>query len=172
MTKPNERQVAGKHYGGGNYQHWDFVVDNDLNYFEGQITKYVMRCRKKNGLEDLEKAKHFLEKYIEQYSRLNRLPAEVVRVLPRSQANMDQEYADQEAAKAYFQPDGFSGDGTNGYQCIRCRQVVRANSPLGALKLHPSGCCTTPGQLGALTGAGQVLEVPTMGHGTTAGLGG
>jgi hypothetical protein len=37
----------------------------DLDYFQGQITKYIMRWKLKNGLQDLEKAHHFLEKYIE-----------------------------------------------------------------------------------------------------------
>jgi hypothetical protein len=61
---PNSRQVGGTHYK-SDIQHWDFVWANDLNYFEGQITKYVIRARKKNGLQDLEKARHFLDKYIE-----------------------------------------------------------------------------------------------------------
>ena len=61
----DDRQVAGNHYKSG-IEHWNFVVANDLNYFEGQITKYVTRCRKKGQcIQDLEKAKHFLEKYIE-----------------------------------------------------------------------------------------------------------
>jgi len=64
MSEANKTQVAGGHYQ-SKIQHWDFVVANDLNYFEGQITKYVTRCRKKNGLQDLEKAQHFLAKYIE-----------------------------------------------------------------------------------------------------------
>jgi hypothetical protein len=42
------------------------VVEFDLDYFQAQITKYVMRWDKKNGLQDLEKAQHFLEKYIEE----------------------------------------------------------------------------------------------------------
>ena len=62
----NERQVGGSHYGGGAQQHWDMVVQHDLDYFQGQITKYVMRWKAKNGLQDLEKAQHFLEKYIEE----------------------------------------------------------------------------------------------------------
>jgi hypothetical protein len=70
MAAANERQVAGAHYGGGTHQHWDIVVEHDLNYFEGQITKYVMRCRKKNGKQDLEKAKHFIEKYLEVYDKV------------------------------------------------------------------------------------------------------
>lgn len=61
----NDTQVAGSHYK-SEIQHWDFVVANDLNYFEGQITKYVTRCRKKGQcVQDLKKARHFLDKYIE-----------------------------------------------------------------------------------------------------------
>ena len=61
----NDTQVAGSHYK-SEIQHWDFVVANDLNYFEGQVTKYVTRCRKKGQcVQDLKKARHFLDKYIE-----------------------------------------------------------------------------------------------------------
>ena len=61
---PNDKQVGGTHYK-SNIQHWDYVIANDLDYFQGQITKYVTRWKKKNGLPDLLKAQHFLEKYIE-----------------------------------------------------------------------------------------------------------
>lgn len=61
----NDRQVGGDHYGGGQTQHWDIVHQHKLDYFQGQITKYVMRWKKKNGIEDLHKARHFLDKYIE-----------------------------------------------------------------------------------------------------------
>lgn len=64
MSSANERQEGGNHYR-SEIQHWDYVWKNDLGYFEGQITKYVTRWRKKNGLEDLLKAKHFLDKLIE-----------------------------------------------------------------------------------------------------------
>jgi len=60
----NERQVGGAHYR-TSMQHWDYVWVNDLDYFQGQITKYVSRWKKKGGLQDLEKAKHFLDKYME-----------------------------------------------------------------------------------------------------------
>jgi hypothetical protein len=60
----NDKQVAGSHYV-AEIQHWDYVVANDLDYFQGQITKYVTRWKRKNGLVDLKKAQHFLEKYIE-----------------------------------------------------------------------------------------------------------
>lgn len=62
----NDYQVGGNHYQGVKYQHWDIVADHKLNYFEAQVLRYVMRCRKKkNMIEDLNKAKQFIEKYIE-----------------------------------------------------------------------------------------------------------
>lgn len=60
----NDTQVGGTHYKSA-IQHWDYVIANDLDYFQGQITKYVTRWKKKNGLPDLLKAQHFLNKYIE-----------------------------------------------------------------------------------------------------------
>ncbi len=61
---PNEYQVAGSHYREINpaYQHWDLVAEHDLDYFMGQVTKYVSRWRYKNGVQDLEKSIHYLEK--------------------------------------------------------------------------------------------------------------
>jgi hypothetical protein len=61
----NDYQVGGEHYQRSNMQHWDFVAANGLDYFQGCITKYVTRWREKGGVEDLKKAKHYLEKYIE-----------------------------------------------------------------------------------------------------------
>ena len=62
----NEEQVGGDHYKKhGDMQHWDVVVKFGLDYFQGQITRYVFRWRDKNGLEDLRKARHYLDKYIE-----------------------------------------------------------------------------------------------------------
>lgn len=62
----NDYQVGGDHYkAAGKTEHWDFVWQHNLDYFQGQITKYVIRWKRKGGLRDLEKARHFLEKYIE-----------------------------------------------------------------------------------------------------------
>jgi hypothetical protein len=60
----NDRQIGGKHYV-SQIQHWDWVAANNLDYFQGQITKYVARWKHKGGFQDLEKARHFLDKYIE-----------------------------------------------------------------------------------------------------------
>lgn len=65
MNTANDRQVAGQHYK-ATYQHWDWVSSVQLSYLPAQVTKYLTRWKKKNGLQDLEKAKHFLDKHIEQ----------------------------------------------------------------------------------------------------------
>lgn len=68
FTQANQRQIGGKHYKNmsrSGLEHWDIVDDFGLDYFQGQITKYVMRWRNKQGVQDLEKAAHFLQKYIE-----------------------------------------------------------------------------------------------------------
>lgn len=74
----NSRQVGGDHYRRhGALQHWDVVAHFGLDYFQGQITKYVMRWKDKGGLADLEKARHFLDKYIEleRANERDRIPA-------------------------------------------------------------------------------------------------
>lgn len=61
----NDKQVGGDHYKVGGEEHWDRVHRLGLDYFQAAITKYVERAHKKNGVQDLEKAAHYLEKYIE-----------------------------------------------------------------------------------------------------------
>lgn len=63
----NDYQIGGDHYkvGKGKMEHWDLVVAIQTGYFESQVMKYIMRWRKKNGLQDLEKAQHYLAKLIE-----------------------------------------------------------------------------------------------------------
>lgn len=61
----NSMQVGGDHYNRRPIQHWDFVTSHDYGYLEGQITKYLFRWRDKNGVQDLQKASHFLQKLAE-----------------------------------------------------------------------------------------------------------
>jgi hypothetical protein len=60
----NERQVGGQHYK-TEYEHWDLAVIIPIHYLEATATKYVSRWRKKHGIEDLQKAGHYLDKLIE-----------------------------------------------------------------------------------------------------------
>jgi Protein of unknwon function (DUF3310). len=57
-------QVGGDHYKKFKHQPWDIIDEHDLNYYEGQVLKYLLR-RKGNRLEDLKKARHVLDKLIE-----------------------------------------------------------------------------------------------------------
>ena len=68
MSSANERQVAGNHYkqADGGEQHWDRMWRlYGRGYFVGCTTKYMERYHLKNGVEDLKKARHFLDKLIE-----------------------------------------------------------------------------------------------------------
>lgn len=61
----NSKQYGGTHYQKQAIQAWDFITANKLGYLEGTAVKYISRWRDKNGLEDIRKAIHFLEKLIE-----------------------------------------------------------------------------------------------------------
>jgi hypothetical protein len=63
--KANDVQVAGTHYKGKAIQPWDYIVGNNLGYLEGNIVKYVSRWKDKGGVDDLKKARHYLDKLIE-----------------------------------------------------------------------------------------------------------
>lgn len=66
----NERQVGGEHYRTkeGGVQHWDYCVRANIPNLEYAASKYLTRWRKKNGLEDLRKPLHYIEKRIESLS--------------------------------------------------------------------------------------------------------
>ena len=63
--KANDIQPGGDHYITKAIQPWDYIIANDLGFMEGSVIKYVSRWKTKGGLEDLEKAKHFIDKLIE-----------------------------------------------------------------------------------------------------------
>jgi hypothetical protein len=58
------------HYGQGSIECIDYIKDflteeELIGYYRGNIAKYLHRWRYKNGLEDLRKAKWYLEALIE-----------------------------------------------------------------------------------------------------------
>ena len=60
-----ETQIGGSHYQGFKIQPAEFIGKNELNFFEGNVIKYVCRYKAKNGIEDLEKAQHYLAMLID-----------------------------------------------------------------------------------------------------------
>ena len=59
------QQIGGQHYKKLKIQPVEYVHANGIGYFEGSVIKYVTRWRDKGGLQDLEKAKHFLQLLID-----------------------------------------------------------------------------------------------------------
>ena len=64
------------HYTQGKIEVCDFIVDQDLNFCEGNVVKYISRKTKDNHipgkrLEDLKKARWYVNKQIQQLEEKN-----------------------------------------------------------------------------------------------------
>ena len=62
----NSRQVGGDHYQMA-IQPWDFIVANEIPFLEATAMVYILRHKRKAGKQDLEKARHYIDKMIEVY---------------------------------------------------------------------------------------------------------
>jgi hypothetical protein len=60
----NDERVP-EHYRSDGYIHWDLIIETRTEYLAANATKYIARWRKKNGLQDLQKALHYIDKLIE-----------------------------------------------------------------------------------------------------------
>lgn len=54
------QESGGKHYKGFSIEPVEFIVKNNIPFCEGNVIKYVVRWREKGGIEDLNKAIHYL----------------------------------------------------------------------------------------------------------------
>jgi hypothetical protein len=61
-------QEGGDHYKKMPLQPWQYIAANKMNYWEGNVVKYVTRHQSKAGREDLKKARHYLDYLIENYN--------------------------------------------------------------------------------------------------------
>ena len=73
-SSSHKRQVGGDHYMNMGLQPWKAMKawmseEEFKGFLRGNIIKYVARCWDKNGVEDLNKAMHYLEKLIEESER-------------------------------------------------------------------------------------------------------
>lgn len=59
------KQVGGSHYKDMAIQPVEYIHKNGIGFVEGCVIKYVSRWKTKGGVEDLRKAKHFLDLLIE-----------------------------------------------------------------------------------------------------------
>ena len=58
---PQDKQVGGSHYKFFTIQPYEFISKNGLSFFQGCVVKYVCRYLHKNGIEDLQKIKHYCD---------------------------------------------------------------------------------------------------------------
>lgn len=65
---PNDTQVGGDHYKGAKFQPWDWELKGLSGWMQAAV-KYITRFEKKNGLQDLEKAVHYIDKTLFHFKR-------------------------------------------------------------------------------------------------------
>lgn len=66
VCKFNSNVAQQPHYTKWKIQPITFIAANQLNFCQGNIIKYVMRYKDKNGLEDLKKARQYINYLIEE----------------------------------------------------------------------------------------------------------
>jgi hypothetical protein len=79
MARQNDIQIGGNHYKKGGEEHWDRAYRLKYDCFQYIITKWVERWRDKGGIEDLRKARHAIDKYIEVIERDEKLRPKAIR---------------------------------------------------------------------------------------------
>ena len=63
--KALDKQIGGSHYKDSKIQPIEYILENNIGYIEGNVIKYVSRWKQKNGVQDLKKARHYLDLLIE-----------------------------------------------------------------------------------------------------------
>jgi hypothetical protein len=54
----------------GTLECWDVILDQKMDFLEGNVLKYLWRHKEKKGAEDLKKAVEYLNKMIKDYDKL------------------------------------------------------------------------------------------------------
>lgn len=76
------QQYGGTHYKAFKIEPVQFVMLNDWDFCASSLLKYIIRHRVKNGVEDLKKAKHYIDLRAQLFNWYN-VPATPVRIHPR-----------------------------------------------------------------------------------------
>jgi len=63
-SSPLSSQVGGSHYKDMPIQPIEYIHANGLGFLEGNAIKYITRWRTKGGVQDLEKARHYIDMLI------------------------------------------------------------------------------------------------------------
>lgn len=70
MSDLSKTQIGGNHYTSKAVQPWEamqawMTQEEFTGFLRGNVIKYIARCNEKGGIEDLKKARHYLDKLIE-----------------------------------------------------------------------------------------------------------
>lgn len=65
FARADQYQIGGIHYKTKAIAPWEVIERNGMGFFDGNALKYLMRYKDKNGVEDLKKSIHYIEKLIE-----------------------------------------------------------------------------------------------------------
>jgi|TARA_R110000850_G_scaffold105252_2_gene216207 hypothetical protein len=57
--------ISPSYYQKGSIEVTDYITSNEMSFIEGNIIKYVTRYKDKSGIQDLRKARWYLDKLIE-----------------------------------------------------------------------------------------------------------
>lgn len=60
LTEKNG-QIGGNHYAKTPMQPIEYILANNMGFCEANVVKYVSRHKDKGGLQDLLKAKHYID---------------------------------------------------------------------------------------------------------------
>ena len=74
---PTHKQVGGDHYKDLPIQVSDYIYSNNLNWYQGNIIKYISRYNLKNNdtklqIQDIEKSIHYAQLLIEKLQQKNK----------------------------------------------------------------------------------------------------
>lgn len=61
IFNPYDVQEGGTHYKNMGIQPIEYILSNNLGYLEGNVIKYITRYKDKGGIEDVYKARHYLD---------------------------------------------------------------------------------------------------------------
>ena len=68
VPSAHDKQVGGDHYKTLAIQPIDYVRQNNLGWYEGNIVKYITRHKQKGEAADIEKVIHYAELILEEYN--------------------------------------------------------------------------------------------------------
>ena len=59
-------KISTDYYQKGNIEVTDFIIDQSMSFLEGNVVKYLARYKEKSGIEDLRKARWYIDKLIDE----------------------------------------------------------------------------------------------------------